>query len=96
MPKAVRVVRIETLIHPAYPKLLLLRVHGDDGQGLAHRLGNRLVLGGWLAVLAAPVTDRLAVVDLGPHVHVLDGMCEMDLALLVHLLHVPGLCRDAS
>jgi galactonate dehydratase len=31
VPKAVRVVRIETLIHPAYPKLLLLRLHGDDG-----------------------------------------------------------------
>ena len=32
MPKAVRVVRIETLIHSAYPKLLLLRIHGDDGR----------------------------------------------------------------
>jgi galactonate dehydratase len=32
VPKAVRVVRLETLIHPAYPKLLLLRVHGDDGR----------------------------------------------------------------
>ena len=31
LPKAVRIVRIETFIHPIYPKLLLLRLHGDDG-----------------------------------------------------------------
>jgi galactonate dehydratase len=31
LPKAVRVARIETLRHPAYPKLLVVRVHGDDG-----------------------------------------------------------------
>jgi L-alanine-DL-glutamate epimerase-like enolase superfamily enzyme len=31
VPKPVRVVRLETLRHPAHPKLLLLRLFGDDG-----------------------------------------------------------------